>query len=295
MNTKLVFVILQYMASNETVECVNSVRRYVGVKEYKIIIVDNCSPDDSFQIVDGLFSQDTDVILLRANKNLGFARGNNLGFQYAVKNLDPDYIVLLNNDVVLFQDGLYEYAEKKRKEYDFAVLGPMILTGDGKFSSNPVTFRDTYVSRKEMLELMKKARIKRILTKAHIYRPLDLLFQAFIKKRPDGYLEYSNDWINVRLHGSFMIFSRRYIERFPEGLDSRTFMYGEETFLQFHVLQAGMKLVYSPAYSVYHKEDMSTKSVFGTGTKKMLFMLKNNLRSSEMYLEMLDGAEQDET
>ena len=291
MNMKLVFVVLQYMAWKDTLECVESIRKHVGISEYKIIIVDNCSPDDSYEKVNNSCGTDDDVVMIHSEENLGFAKGNNLGYQYAVKNLNPDYIVMLNNDIVLFQDGLYEYAEKKRKEYDFAVLGPMILTGDGKYFSSPVTFENTFVSREEILKLMKKNRIKRMLTKLHVYNFLDLVFHTFIRKMQGEHLKHCQEWVNVRLHGSFMIFSKRYLEHFHEGLDGRTFMYAEEVFLQFHVLQAGMKLIYSPAYSVYHKEDASTKSKLGTGAKKMLFLLENDLKSSELYLKMLENGE----
>ena len=61
---KLAFVILQYMASDETIECIYSIRDHVGVDDYKIIVVDNASPDDSYEKVKNIFGQDQDVILL---------------------------------------------------------------------------------------------------------------------------------------------------------------------------------------------------------------------------------------
>ena len=62
-----------------------------------------------------------------------------------------------------------------------------------------------------------------------------------------------HDLLNVRLHGAFLVFSKSYIRNF-DGLDDSTFMYGEEMFLQMHVLKAGRQLLYTPEYIVYHKE-----------------------------------------
>jgi len=46
------------------------------------------------------------------NKNLGFAGGNNVGFM--ARDRESKYVLLLNNDAILFQEGLkmlVEYAE----------------------------------------------------------------------------------------------------------------------------------------------------------------------------------------
>ena len=45
----IVFVILHYTAINMTISSVASIRRYIDTGNYKIIIVDNCSPDDSWR------------------------------------------------------------------------------------------------------------------------------------------------------------------------------------------------------------------------------------------------------
>jgi len=37
------------------------------------------------------------IILIKNEDNYGFAEGNNIGMRYAIKSLNPDYILLLNN------------------------------------------------------------------------------------------------------------------------------------------------------------------------------------------------------
>ena len=49
----------------------------------------------------------------------------------------------------------------------------------------------------------------------------------------------------VQLHGCFMLFSRKYIEKF-NGLDDRTFLYREEAILMKHLTENGLNSVYLP-------------------------------------------------
>lgn len=295
---KLAFVILQYMASNETVECVESIRAHIGTVDYKIIIVDNASPDDSYEKIEKLYESDEDIVLIKSDTNLGFAKGNNLGYRYAVKNYAPEYIIMLNNDVVIFQNGIYERISECYEKYEFAVMGPMILTKDGKYTSSPMPSElrgkpnDEPATKDEFLKAIKEFKFKLNLMKIGLYRPIRYLYQKFLKKEEGGGLLYFEDHINYKLHGSFLIFSKKYQEAFPVGLDERTFMYDEEFFLQYHVVRAGMKLLYTPRYCVYHKEDASTSKVVKNNVKKAQFQLSGMIRSRKMYIQMLEDGEE---
>lgn len=278
------FVILQYMASQETLLCVESIRKHVGTDNYKIIIVDNDSPDNAYQVIVETLADVSDVVVLKTESNLGFARGNNVGYQYAVKHFQSDFIVLLNNDILLFQDDFYGFINRKFDECSFAVFGPMILTKDGTYTSNPVSFENSPRTEIKVLRLIKKNKVKLILAKLHMLKFVSKYIHN--KKKVDG-LCYLQDLINVCLHGSFMVFSKQYIKSFPYGLDERTFMYGEEPLLQLHVLHAGMKTLYSPNYIVYHKEDVSTDAALKGSSRKMIFTLENNIKSEYLYLDTL--------
>lgn len=286
MEHKLIsFIILQYMASSETILCVESIRQHVGTDNYKIIIVDNDSPDNAYQVISETFTDSSDTIVLKTESNLGFAKGNNVGYQYAVKHFQPDFIVLLNNDVLLFQDDFYGFINRKFDEYPFAVFGPMILTRDGTYTSNPVSFDDSPRTEDKVLRLIKKNKVKLILARLHLLKFVSRHTHSY--KKNVNKLHYLQDSINVCLHGSFMVFSKQYISSFPHGLDERTFMYGEEPLLQLHVLQAGMQTLYSPNYIVYHKEDASTDAALRGSSRKMIFTLENNLKSEYLYLDTL--------
>jgi len=62
-----------------------------------VILVDNGSTDDSCVLLEKEFPE---VKFIYTNQNLGFARGNNLGIQYAL-DLRADFVLLLNYDVFI--------------------------------------------------------------------------------------------------------------------------------------------------------------------------------------------------
>ena len=121
-----VFVILHYQALKETLDCVRSIKNNIA-KDYKIIIVDNLSPNNSGEQLKKQFSQDNRIVVILNRENCGFAKGNNIGYQEA-KRYDPDYIVVLNSDTVLLQSNFLVLVEEAYKKYKFDVLGPDIYS-----------------------------------------------------------------------------------------------------------------------------------------------------------------------
>ncbi|MBN2838182.1 MAG: glycosyltransferase family 2 protein, partial [Fusobacteriaceae bacterium] len=69
-------------------------------KLYKIIIVDNCSPDNSYADLVKEYDKTEEVIVLKSEKNAGFSYGNNFGMKYALENFDFDFFMLINNDTI---------------------------------------------------------------------------------------------------------------------------------------------------------------------------------------------------
>ena len=93
------FVILHYMAADYTVQCISSIlalKKEPG-DELMIYVVDNASPDGSGRKLLERYAGNDNVKVLLCRENIGFARGNNIGFRRARK-AGTDFLIMLNND-----------------------------------------------------------------------------------------------------------------------------------------------------------------------------------------------------
>jgi hypothetical protein len=72
-------------------------------QNFEIIFVDNASVDNSIKFISANYN-DQRIKVIKSNKNLGFAGGNNLG----INNCLGKYILLLNNDTWVKDDFLYK-------------------------------------------------------------------------------------------------------------------------------------------------------------------------------------------
>ena len=99
----------------------------------EIIIVDNCSTDDTAAVLAREFSS---VKLIRSETNLGFARACNL----AAKPARGDFLLLLNSDARLQPDALAQAAGWMRAHPDCAVAGAQLLNADGSRQNSIANF-----------------------------------------------------------------------------------------------------------------------------------------------------------
>ena len=86
-------IVLSWNGMDYLEDCLKAVlsQDYAG---FEVIVVDNGSTDGSADLVAERFPQ---VQLIRNERNLGFAAGNNVGLQAAT----GDVLILLNQDTVV--------------------------------------------------------------------------------------------------------------------------------------------------------------------------------------------------
>ena len=117
--------ILHYNSYEKTKLCVDSCLKQVG-NNIKIIIIDNCSSNDSLYRLKREFGSKKNVIFLEHKENYGFAKGNNLGIKFAL-GLGIQYTLLLNNDTELIGEYLLKEMIDIIKKYpNCAVVAPQI-------------------------------------------------------------------------------------------------------------------------------------------------------------------------
>lgn len=279
---KIAYVILHYLAVKDTIECVESIINNVDCSNHErmIIVIDNGSPNDSYQRLTSVFRGNNSVIILKSEKNLGFAKGNNLGFSYAKHQYNADFIVMLNNDTIITQPDFSNVLVNKYIEREYGVLGPDIITADG-YHQNPGT--------KQSWEL-KELRIDRLKKRIRIlcaYLHIDRYISKTIKYIKEVYRKETlkGDVDNTILHGACLIFSPLYIKRF-EGLHDKTFLYMEEDILKLYADHYGFLMLYSSELQIFHKEDAATNSIEISDTRKRIMKYRYLIKSSLVYSQL---------
>lgn len=120
---KLGIIILNYNTADDCVNCVDSIFLTLNDISYHIYIVDNCSTDDSFKVLNSKYNNNEYVSILLADKNGGFSYGNNLGI-YKAQEDACDYLLISNPDVIYYDNSIESMIESIRKEKKIAVVGP---------------------------------------------------------------------------------------------------------------------------------------------------------------------------
>lgn len=279
---KIVFVVLHYLATDDTIECVDSVLLNINTENNSsfVIVVDNGSTNDSFLVLSNKYINNERVVLLKNNENLGFSKGNNVGFIYAKKYMNADFIVLLNNDTIIKQKNFTDIIVHKFFLNKYFVLGPDIVTADG-YHQNPGTKQ--FWGNIELILFRLKKRVRIILSYLHID---SFLFNLLRGKRKEYRIERLNgDVKNTILHGACLIFSPLYIEKF-NGLYDKTFLYMEEDILKLFSDYYGFLMMYTSDLQVFHKEDVSTNLINATKESRFRIKCRRLIESSYEYSKL---------
>lgn len=275
------FVILHYNTIDDTRECVSSIRKYIKDGTCHIIIVDNGSPNGSGKILADDYQNDKDITVIINNENLGFARGNNVGFKYAKEKLNADFIILANSDTTLTDDRFVSLILEEYERSHFAVLGPREIIPDP-----PYVYRQQnigLISRFECLKSILKIGLYYFLS----YVGIDLKIKKWFDK--DSGFDSFDDLKrqeDIMLHGFFWIFSPVYTQRF-DGLNNHSFLYREEDLLFLRLIRYRMKSVYLPTIEIKNKCGSSTSTIIKDNVKRRRFKYRQLMKSTwVLYKEL---------
>ena len=287
---KVVFIILHYVAINDTLECVDSIRKYCKGENYQIVIVDNASPNKSGTRLLDLYQKDADIDVIVLDENLGFARGNNAGIDHTRKKYNPEFIVLLNNDVLLLQSNTIELIEQEYNNSGFSVLGPMVYTADGRCNDNPGTNTPmTLEGIDRIINATKKDYCLRKWRLGSLYWFCKRLKDKVLRrKKENSHRYYLSKKYNIQLHGCFLCFSREYFKLF-NGFYPGTFLYMEEDILFYLTQREHLITVYNPELKIFHKEDSASNAVWKTERKRALNKMYYILESAKELKKLISS------
>lgn len=288
------FVVLHYMVVEETKKCIESIQRINGEK--KIIIVDNASGNGSGLEIQQMYKNDNDIEVIINEKNLGFANGNNIGYQKALI-YNPDFIVVMNNDIEITQEDFIERVNNTYNEEKFAVLGPNIYSTTAQIHQSPkrlssYTFDEVKGLLKEY-EFRKKSKI--IVPMKCFFKKLKILKLLVFKNREKkSGIDYNKKYYNVPLHGSFVIFSKDFLKVREYAFNKGTFMYYEMEILDYECKLNNLKEVYDPSIKILHHHSASSNKTFGSELKKVRFMNNCIYDSLNVFLDDINKSKKGE-
>ena len=121
---KVFIIILNFNGKDDTLACIESVEKLeVGSETLEVIIVDNGSSQR-------LMINDEGLKIIRNEKNLGYAGGNNVGITYALEH-EADYILVLNNDTIVDKNLVRELLKTAEKDGKIGIVAPKIYFAKG--------------------------------------------------------------------------------------------------------------------------------------------------------------------
>jgi GT2 family glycosyltransferase len=285
------FVILHYQTAEDTISCVRSIIENISYPDKYILVVENGSSNKSGELVKNAFLNLPWFIYLHNNKNLGFAKGNNVGYSYAKNVLKSDFIALINNDTSINQADFVDKIIERYNQNKFHLLGPDIISLKDGGHQNPriEILTDILTIRK----FIRNTRIMYLLALINMDLHIERLKKAIIpgsklrSSTASSNIKFDEEIEDVKLHGSALIYSPDFISKYDFGFYPETFIYNEESILHYIVRRDKLKAIYFPEVKIFHKEDSATDSVYRKKYRKRLFYYKNFIRSSRVLIKLM--------
>ena len=262
MKIDISIITVNYNGLNDTCALIDT----IPFDEYslEVIVVDNASREDEASVISERYPQ---VKVIRSNKNLGFAGGNNLGIKAAL----GDYLFFVNNDTLFFRGtrcevrgaGIDSLIERLKSNPHIGAVCPKIRFA---WDDAPIQFAG--------------------------YTPLSSIT---IRNHPIGFGESDKGQYNEAhptpyAHGAAMMVKKEVIEKaglMPEDY----FLYYEELDWSMMMRRAGYEIWYEPTFTIFHKESQATgqNSPLRTFyiTRNRLLFAKRNVNAPDKYLSYL--------
>ena len=250
---RLSIITINYNGLKDTYELIDSIPFNHNLE---VIVVDNASKNDEASIISEKYPQ---VKVIRSEKNLGFAGGNNIG----IKEAKGKYLFLINNDTYFKEFNIDSLIERLESSDKIGIVCPKLRFAWG---NNPIQFAG--------------------------YTPLS---NITLRNNAIGFGEEDKGQYDIAhptpyAHGAAMLIKREAIEKvglMPECF----FLYYEEIDWSMMFTRAGYDIWYDPSCTVYHKESQTTgqNSPLRTYyiTRNRLLLVKRNYKGINKYLSYI--------
>lgn len=120
--------LINYNGSQDTLACIDGILKG-EYRNLRIVVVDNGSTESENTILKKGIPPE--VHLIESKENLGFGRANNLAWKYVKTNIDPEYLLLLNNDTQVTANFLLPLVEVLNNNQEVGAVSPKIMLMGG--------------------------------------------------------------------------------------------------------------------------------------------------------------------
>ncbi len=277
------FVVLQYNHPELTRRCIQSINKLPIPGGKSIVIVDNGSTDGAGDIIEKEFEGSAGIQILRIEKNLGFARGNNEGYKLARRIREPDFLCLVNSDIVFPSPDFAVAVAKEYSKSRFSVLGPDLQPpGRLKLHQNPMRLRFRTIQEAGLI--LRRLEEELALLKSGCFVPPPPRRPA--PGRPVNSIRRQGA---IVLHGAAYILSRAFLDDVSVPFDDRTFMYGEEEIFCLRSYLRGHRLVYTPRIRLLHDGEGSSADI--DPVPRRIFRNEQSVQSIKIFIDIVSTDE----
>lgn len=247
-----VCIILNY---NDADTAMGLARELKGSREIsRILVVDNCSTDDSWERLQALRPE---VQLLRTDRNGGYGWGNQEGIDLAVRLWDPEFILIANPDIHVTDRCIRKVKEALVRTEGAAVGSALVASPEGK---RLFSYWDLLPAGRDLLDTGPVSR--------RLFRPWLITPPG---RLPRGGTAQSR--LVGAVPGSFFVMK---MDRIPENerkniFDRQVFLYCEEKILGQKLKALGLKTVLVTDAEYVHAHSVSIdRNVAGIAAKQKL-------------------------
>lgn len=227
--SSIAIIILNWNGVNDTLLCLNSLLKQ-SYKDFKIVVVDNGSTDNSKKLLEEYQKKNPEKINLIYNpKNFGFAGGVNTGIEWAL-NDNFEYVALFNNDAEADKDWLKQLVEAV-KPREIGISTGLLLHGDGKTIDSTGDWYTTWGL-------------------------------PFPRNRNDKTVNAPSGGYVFSASGGASLYKTSLLKEIGM-FDEDLFAYYEDTDISFRTQLAGYKIIYNPKAIAYHKQGATSKKIPG--------------------------------
>jgi GT2 family glycosyltransferase len=245
MNPKVSFITVCYRTPHLIRVLLKGIEDARFVFPFEYILVDN-GGDGTAQMVRERFPW---VTVIEPGENIGFAKGNNLGFQKAT----GEYVMLVNPDLTVFPGEMEKLVTFADSLPEAGIIGPLVVNPNG--------------TRQESC-----TRFPSILMPA--YRRTFLGRTPWGKRAIDRFMmrDVNHDEVHDVdvVWGAAMLIRKPVLDQVGH-FDEQFFMYYEDTDLCRRVWQKGWRVVYAPVakFAHYHQRESRIRAPWEIFTNRL--------------------------